>query len=909
MAGELPDYKSQVGLGAAPSFTLQPASVPSFEGATKGAEALAGLGNALGVVGQRMEAAQRQTEVATATTDYLTKLNDLEQKYTQPGADYKTAKGGFAEDLRQLELDTAGTISDGAARTRAILEWRRAGIASSRRVGEFALGNEKDANAAALDAQEAEALKSAASAATVAERQAAVDRYFKATEGAASAGWISEQNKVARAQRFSRYIDNADVMSDIRGNPDAALKSLQDPANYGSLDPVTRQGYVTQATAAADERKIGDLVNRTRFKPEIASLELGRVIAVGHADAIFNNGVIPQESGGRADAVSEKGALGVSQILPGTARDMARKLGRNDVADLGDDDLKKKLLEDPGLNATLGRQYFRDMLVRYEGNVPLALAAYNAGPARADEWKSKAEQQFGANYSPAQLASVIGIPETSNYVRAIYQRIGANIDGAGISPAGVYRATNAVGSEIATQDARQDQIARNLAAAGRQTDSITEIFKNGYNVDPERELAWTMTQERAAAKGDLAAAQALRDKDEAKAMAPFHRAAYAMAPAALEAATAQIEAEAAASPSLSAQQLRQLKAFRAVRDEVRSLRNTDPIALGERAQIFQPVAVNVAADPEDPGFRGALAVRGRQGLQAANVYLGPAKALRPEEEKALKERFDNAGPDEQFRILKAFADTLPPRAYEDTVAGVASSNMASQYTAQLVRERPELAREVLNGAALLKSKDVSEKATLVKPAFANKLGGQVYPDPAMQKAVEDAALALYVSRSGRNFTLYDTTDTAGVERAIEDITGPIVKRNGFRTPVPPGMSRTGFTDTLDRLTDEDLNRFGGAYDRNGRPFDARAIGARAVLRPLSVGGSMYVVGMSDASAPDGFQPVWTASEMPRPLVIDMRQLSANAPPPPPVTSYQRGLSDFRRGQAERLNSAREGEAQ
>ncbi len=69
-----------------------------------------------------------------------------------------------------------------------------------------------------------------------------------------------------------------------------------------------------------------------------------------------------QESRGRMDAVSVKGALGVMQLMPGTAAEMGVRA--DDLAD----------------NIRGGALYLRRQLDRFGGSVPLALAAYNAGP-------------------------------------------------------------------------------------------------------------------------------------------------------------------------------------------------------------------------------------------------------------------------------------------------------------------------------------------------------------------------------------------------------------------------------------------------------------------------------------------------------------------------------------------------
>ena len=78
--------------------------------------------------------------------------------------------------------------------------------------------------------------------------------------------------------------------------------------------------------------------------------------------------VMAAESGGQAQAVSAKGAIGLMQLMPETARD------------LGADPW------DPAQNVDAGTRYLRDLLDKYNGGLWHALAAYNAGPGTVDKY-------------------------------------------------------------------------------------------------------------------------------------------------------------------------------------------------------------------------------------------------------------------------------------------------------------------------------------------------------------------------------------------------------------------------------------------------------------------------------------------------------------------------------------------
>ena len=131
-----------------------------------------------------------------------------------------------------------------------------------------------------------------------------------------------------------------------------------------------------QGTAAVDTLdRYENEISRAAFK---SGLEPALILAV-----------VLEESGGDAAACSEKGARGLMQLMPDTAREMA-------VADP----------TDPRQNLLGGAEYLARMLERFGGDLDLALAAYNAGPGNVEK--------AGPGVPP--------FPETRRYVAAVRER-------------------------------------------------------------------------------------------------------------------------------------------------------------------------------------------------------------------------------------------------------------------------------------------------------------------------------------------------------------------------------------------------------------------------------------------------------------------------------------------------------
>jgi|TARA_B110000977_G_scaffold104027_2_gene135813 soluble lytic murein transglycosylase len=111
-----------------------------------------------------------------------------------------------------------------------------------------------------------------------------------------------------------------------------------------------------------------------------------------------------QESAFMPDAKSGSGALGVMQLMPGTAKQVAGKIGMSYT--------NNRSLTNPDLNIQLGTHYLGQMLRKFDGNRILASAAYNAGPGRVNQW-------LNPNVPFDVWIETIPFTETRNYVQNV----------------------------------------------------------------------------------------------------------------------------------------------------------------------------------------------------------------------------------------------------------------------------------------------------------------------------------------------------------------------------------------------------------------------------------------------------------------------------------------------------------
>lgn len=147
--------------------------------------------------------------------------------------------------------------------------------------------------------------------------------------------------------------------------------------------------------------------------PEAAYPLISLPDGVRQPEPALIHAIIRQETEFDQRAVSSAGARGLMQLMPATARITARLQGLA-YSPTG-------LLDDPSYNITLGSAYLQQMIGQWNGSYVLAVASYNAGPGRAQEWiTANGDPRTGA-IDVVDWIELIPFEETRNYVHRVLE--------------------------------------------------------------------------------------------------------------------------------------------------------------------------------------------------------------------------------------------------------------------------------------------------------------------------------------------------------------------------------------------------------------------------------------------------------------------------------------------------------
>jgi soluble lytic murein transglycosylase len=210
-------------------------------------------------------------------------------------------------------------------------------------------------------------------------------------------------DELLRLRMFEEAAAEARVLPPSRGRDVRLAEADFALGRFATAAAAAKRAFAGIGTA--EEGKVPDGWRRLYYPVEEEGFLIDRAREF-HLDPALLRGLVRQESVFNPAAVSHAGALGLTQLLPGTAKPLAKSVLRVRY--------RRAFLYDPGVNARLGAAFLKQLLDRFGGNPRYALAAYNGGPARMQrvlaENRGRAEDEILESHP---------LWETRDYVRRV----------------------------------------------------------------------------------------------------------------------------------------------------------------------------------------------------------------------------------------------------------------------------------------------------------------------------------------------------------------------------------------------------------------------------------------------------------------------------------------------------------
>jgi soluble lytic murein transglycosylase len=183
------------------------------------------------------------------------------------------------------------------------------------------------------------------------------------------------------------------------------LRGMDDTTLHAAAELARRFGALDRMIASSERaRTLVDIGQRypTPYRELMASTSTPLAL-----DPAWIYGLIRQESRFIEDVRSNVGAIGLMQLMPSTARFVARKIGF--------DDYRADRIADVPVNLRLGMEYLKLVFDDQDGQALLASAAYNAGPRRVRKWRAGLARPLDG----ALFVETIPVAETREYVKRV----------------------------------------------------------------------------------------------------------------------------------------------------------------------------------------------------------------------------------------------------------------------------------------------------------------------------------------------------------------------------------------------------------------------------------------------------------------------------------------------------------
>lgn len=239
--------------------------------------------------------------------------------------------------------------------------------------------------------------------------------------GADTAAWSIKAASKERDKLYGWYdnqlkIGQDELQTAIALNPEGYDTILQQGLDQIEASGLPQSKKEEQRQNWTKMAQISILNKTLETNPEAILKDLGadpRMLTPTTQYGLLKKALTHQESGGKDDVISPKGAIGRMQVMPATARDISKWRGDGLIDKNMSDARITEILSNPVLNEAYGDFYLKKQIKDFsaQGGVEAALVAYNAGPGVAKDW---IDSGFDSSKLPA---------ETRNYVRSIMRNL------------------------------------------------------------------------------------------------------------------------------------------------------------------------------------------------------------------------------------------------------------------------------------------------------------------------------------------------------------------------------------------------------------------------------------------------------------------------------------------------------
>lgn len=406
-----------------------------------GGRAIAAAGRRAG--GALADAAETENEIDTIYAEGRAKQLDNEYQqferdllfgedgyYLKQNADALNARGGVEQAIRTHQGELLSRTQDPLERQMLQTVFERRANEAFDGLARYAQGQARAYATEQSSARIGNAQENYVRFVDSDPERAAAERATILSEVASLAdlnGWNDAEIIRSKREEALSGMHGAVINAQMLGDPTKAAAYLEQ--HRDEIDPVTAQRLDAQLQPLLvdhDARGFADLAEHFEapLTAPVTEQTPGEVPGtpreVPNADAVWGRMIHTESRGRQLDSrgrtvTSPAGAIGIAQVMPETAREMARELG------LPWDENRYRT--DAAYNERLGRGYFAKMLRTFNGDVRKAVAAYNAGPGNGRDGRGVrgAMARGGANWE-AHLPR-----ETRNYLQSVLGEGGGGV--------------------------------------------------------------------------------------------------------------------------------------------------------------------------------------------------------------------------------------------------------------------------------------------------------------------------------------------------------------------------------------------------------------------------------------------------------------------------------------------------